>query len=107
MPYEIVVGTEEITFLGNEDKPDFGRIKITMYPGRNIIELKSLKYYFYDFRNRRISYERIINTIYDDLEHVYQPCKLRIVMEFNSRGGISSTVMVDSEIRSSTSESRN
>jgi len=105
LPYEVVIETEEITFLGGEDKPDFGRIKITMYPGRSIIELKSLKYYFYDFRNRRVSYERIANTIYDDLEEVYGPSKLRVVMEFSPRGGISSTLTVDSDIRSACGDS--
>ena len=62
-----------------------------------VIELKSLKQYFYQFRDTRISYERITNTIYDDLMDVYSPKRIRIVMEFNVRGGITSKLTIDSD----------
>jgi 7-cyano-7-deazaguanine reductase len=70
---------------------------ITFYPEQSVIELKSLKQYFYQFRDTRISYERIINTIYDDLMDVYSPKRIRIVMEFNVRGGITSKLTIDSD----------
>ena len=96
-PYEIIIKTKEFTFLGAEDKPDFANIQIIIYPNKIIIELKSLKYYFYSFRNKRISYERLINTIYDNLQDIYKPDKLKIIMEFNLRGGIKSKITIDSE----------
>ena len=35
--------------------------------------------------------------MYDDLMEVYKPDRLRIVMEFNARGGISSKLTIDSD----------
>ena len=40
------------------------------------LELKSLKEYFFAFRNQIYSYERIIYVIYDDLMNVYNPSRL-------------------------------
>ena len=68
-----------------------------MYPGELVVELKSLKEYFYQFRNKILSYERLINVIYDDLADTYKPDRLRLVMEFNARGGISSKLTIDSD----------
>ena len=95
--YEIKIVAPEITFIGAEAQPDFAVANITFYPGQSVIELKSLKQYFYQFRDTRISYERIINTIYDDLMDVYSPKRIRIVMEFNVRGGITSKLTIDSD----------
>jgi len=47
-----------------------------------------------------MSYERLINVIYDDIIDVYKPCRLRIVMLFNARGGISSKLCIDSDWKS-------
>lgn len=87
----------ELTFLGAENQPDFGTMFIKFYPGDTIIELKSLKLYIVDFRSRKISYERLVDTIFNDLMEVYRPKRLRIVAVFNTRGGISSTVAMDSD----------
>lgn len=95
--YEIKVKSPEITFLGVKNQPDFADLYVTLYPKDKIIELKSLKFYLQQFRNKVISYERMINVIYDDLKHVYQPDRLRIVMVFNPRGGISSRLTIDSD----------
>lgn len=96
-PYEIKHETLELTFLGNDKKPDFARLTIFFYPGDRIVELKSLKEYFYQFRDKIISYERLINVIYNDLMSVYSPTRLRLVIKTNIRGGISSTIKIDSD----------
>ena len=70
---------------------------ITVYPGDKIIELKSLKQYVYQLRNIIVSYERLINIVYDHLIEVYEPARLRCVMNFNPRGGISSKLTIDSD----------
>lgn len=44
-----------------------------------------------------MSYERLINIIYSDLMAVYEPARLRLVMNCNSRGGISSKLTIDSD----------
>ena len=95
--YEAKIHAPEITFIGAEEQPDFATADITFYPDESVIELKSLKQYFYQFRNTHISYERIINTIYDDLMNIYSPKRIRLVMKFNVRGGITSQLTIDSD----------
>ena len=95
--YEIKMKVPELTFEGVRGQPDFANLFITFYPCESIIELKSLKEYFFAFRNQIYSYERIINVIYDDLMAVYNPARLRLVIVCNPRGGISSKLTVDSD----------
>lgn len=95
--YEIKVKIPEFTFLGVKEQPDFANAYISFYPDQKIIELKSLKQYVYQLRDVVVSYERLINIFYDHLMNVYQPDRLRLVMVFNPRGGISSKLTVDSD----------
>ena len=95
--YEIKLKIPEITFEGVRGQPDFGCMYITFYPDKKVIELKSLKEYFYQFRSRIYSYERLINVVYDDLMEAYEPQRLRLVLICNARGGISSKLTVDSD----------
>lgn len=95
--YEIKTKVPELTFEGVRGQPDFAKLYITFYPGDKIIELKSLKEYFFAFRSQVFSYERILNVIYDDMMAVYDPERLRLVIECNPRGGISSKLTVDSD----------
>jgi len=95
--YEIKIKTSEVTFLGVKDQPDFADLYISFYPKDTVIELKSLKYYLQQFRDKIISYERLINVVYDDIVSTYSPDRLRIVMVFNPRGGISSKLTIDSD----------
>ena len=95
--YEIKMKVPELTFEGVRQQPDFAQLFITIYPGDKVVELKSLKEYFFAFRSQIFSYERIINVIYDDMMAVYEPVRLRLVMVCNPRGGISSKLTVDSD----------
>lgn len=95
--YEIKLENPEITFLGVKDQPDFATAYLTFYPAERVIELKSLKKYFQQFRNTVISYERLLNVIYDDLMAVYKPERLRLVMKFRARGGIRARLVKDSD----------
>ena len=95
--YEIKMKIPEVTFEGVRGQPDFAQLYMTFYPSDKVIELKSLKEYFFAFRNQIYSYERIINVVYDDLMAVYDPSRLRLVMVYNPRGGISSKLTVDSD----------
>ncbi len=72
--------------------PDFGEIRITYVPDERCIELKSLKYYLIEFRNRGIFYEAVTNQILDDLVAACQPRRMTVVGDFSVRGGISTTV---------------
>lgn len=72
--------------------PDFGTITIDYVPDRLCIELKSLKYYLFGFRQQGIFYEAVVNRILDDLVECCRPRRMTVTGAFNVRGGISSTV---------------
>jgi len=79
--------------------PDFGTIRITYVPGDLCVELKSLKFYLWSFRNEGIFYERAVNRILDDLVGVVHPKWMKVVGDFNVRGGIKSVVTVTHGVR--------
>ncbi len=95
--YEIKIKIPEFTFLGVKEQPDFANVYLTFYPGKRIIELRSLKLYVFQLRDIVVSYERLINIFYDQMMEVYKPERLRIVMNCNPRGGISSRLTIDSD----------
>ncbi len=97
--YEIKIKNEEFSSEGVKCQPDTATIYITFYPARKVIELRSFKEYLYQFRHKLISYERVINVIYDDLMSVYRPQRLRLVMVFGVRGGSASRLTIDSDWR--------
>ncbi len=72
--------------------PDFGTIRITYVPGDLCLELKSLKFYLWSFRNEGIFYERAVNRILNDLVAASKPKWMKVVGDFNVRGGIISVV---------------
>lgn len=84
---------EELALLTG-GAPDFGTIRITYMPGDVCIELKSLKFYLWSFRNDGIFYERAVNRIYDDLVAASRPRRMKVVGDFNLRGGIKSIITV-------------
>jgi 7-cyano-7-deazaguanine reductase len=95
--YEHKIKAPELTFLGANNQPDFGHVTLWFYADKKAVELKSLKQYFFDWRDIHVSYERIIACIYDDIMERFEPERLRIEIEFNARGGISSKVSMDSD----------
>ncbi len=72
--------------------PDFGCINIKYLPDKKIVELKSLKYYFLQFRNAGIFYENLTPMILNHLVSVLDPFEMTVEAEFTSRGGISSKI---------------
>lgn len=105
--YEIFMSTAEFTSLcplgGVESDaaelallkggaPDFATINITYVPDEVCVELKSLKHYLWSFRNDGIFYERVVNRILDDLSRAVKPRSMKIVGDFNVRGGIKSVI---------------
>ena len=75
--------------------PDFATIRITYQPAEVCLELKSLKMYLWSFRNDGIFYERVVNRIYDDLLAKAKPRRLKVVGDFNVRGGLKSIITVE------------
>ena len=72
--------------------PDSGTIKIKYLPDKFIVELKSLKYYFLQFRNTGIFYENLTQLLLDHLVKKLEPFEMIVEAEFTPRGGISSKV---------------
>ena len=72
--------------------PDFGTIYINYVPNKTIVELKSLKLYFVNFRNMGIFHENVTNKILDDFSKACNPKYIDVIGDFNPRGGIKTSV---------------
>lgn len=79
--------------------PDFGRVLIEYIPAANIVELKSLKYYIGSYRQVGIYQEHATNRLFADLWRVIQPQYLKIETQYNTRGGIDTTCMIEKGTR--------
>lgn len=91
--FEIYISCPEFTSVcPKTGLPDFGEIRITYVPDALCVELKSLKYYFLEFRNRGIFYESATNQILDDLVALLSPRRMTVVGDFSVRGGIKTIV---------------
>ena len=96
--YWIKFETSEFTSLCPlTGQPDFAYITIKYIPEEKIVESKSLKLYLFSFRQIGTFYEEIVNRIFDDLKSTLNPRKMIISAKFTPRGGITSTVVIDSE----------
>ena len=73
-------------------QPDFATIEMEYVPEKLCIELKSYKFYLNSYRNDGIFFESVTNKILEDLVKVCSPRYMRVVAEFNTRGGISSVI---------------
>ena len=91
--YEITISCPEFTSIcPKTGLPDFGEVRIAYVPGARCVELKSLKYYMIEFRNRGIFYEHVINQILDDLVATLEPRQMTVVGDFSVRGGLKTVV---------------
>ena len=96
--FEIDIDCPEFTSMcPKTGLPDFGTIRITYVPDQQCIELKALKYYLLEYRNRGIFYESATNQILDDLVAACAPRRMVVVGDFTPRGGIKTTVMAKYE----------
>ncbi len=95
--YWITFQTSEFTSLCPiTGQPDFATITIEYIPGERCVESKSLKLYLFSFRQTGTFYEEIVNRIYSDLLELLAPKRLVINGDFTARGGITSSVKIDS-----------
>ena len=96
--FEIAIDCPEFTSMcPKTGLPDFGTIHIRYVPDATCIELKALKYYLLEFRNKGIFYESVTNQILDDLVAVCAPTQMTVIGEFTPRGGIKTTVTASYE----------
>ena len=94
--YHIRIDSPEFTCLcPKTGQPDFAEIKLDYIPDQTCIELKSLKLYYWSFRNEGHFHEKVTNMIASDLIQVLDPRYLKVTAVFNVRGGVYTTVEVE------------
>ena len=91
--YEIAFDAPEFTCLCPlTGQPDFARFKITYVPDEKCVELKSLKLYFWSYRNEGGFHEDVTNRILDDLVAAIAPRRMTVTTDWLVRGGIHTVV---------------
>jgi len=92
--YCITIRCPEFTSLcPRTSQPDFGEIIVEYCPDKLCIELKSLKLYLQDYRNKGIFYEALTNDILNDLSGACKPRWMKVTSRFRPRGGITTDVV--------------
>jgi 7-cyano-7-deazaguanine reductase len=76
-------------------QPDFATIRVEYVPDQLCVELKSWKLYLWSYRNEGAFHEAVTNRILEDLVAALQPRRARVEGDFNVRGGIHTTVVVE------------
>jgi len=94
--YHIEIRSPEFTCLcPKTGQPDFAEIFLDYVPDRLCVELKSLKLYYWSFRDEGHFHEAVTNRIANDLVAALDPRYLKVTARFNVRGGIHTTVTAE------------
>ena len=94
--YTIRITVPEFTCLCPlTGQPDFANFVIEYVPEAANIELKSLKMYFWSFREEGGFHEKLTNEILAKLVEATEPRFMRITANWNVRGGIFTTVVAE------------
>ncbi len=100
--YEIAFEIPEFTCLcPKTGQPDFATFRIRYVPDKLCVELKSLKLYFWSFRDEGHFHEAVTNRILDDLVKAVRPRRMHVEGDFYVRGGIHTVVRVEHVARGS------
>jgi 7-cyano-7-deazaguanine reductase len=113
-PYEypgkditVTIDTDEFTAVcPYSGLPDFATLKIEYVPAKAIIELRSLKYYLFSFRNVGIYQEHLVNRILDDLVMCAHPKWMKVSADYRIRGGIHTVASREFHSKSPAAKSR-
>lgn len=91
--YHIVHEFKEFTSLcPKTGQPDFATIVVTYIAHMKCVETKSLKLYYFAYRNEGSFMETICNRILDDLIQLLAPRQMQVMATYNPRGGIQTSV---------------
>jgi len=94
--YTIRIDVPEFTCLcPKTGQPDFATFNIEYVADKACIELKALKMYMWSFREEGAFHEAVTNQILSDLVAACSPRFMRLTGEFNVRGGIYTSVIVE------------
>jgi len=76
-------------------QPDFAHFSIDIVADLLCVELKSLKLYFWSYRNEGAFHEKVTNTVLDDIVKATAPRFIRVTARWYVRGGIYTDVVVE------------
>jgi 7-cyano-7-deazaguanine reductase len=76
-------------------QPDFAHFTIDIVADALCVELKSLKLYFWSFRNEGGFHEKVTNDVVDAIVGAIEPRFIRIAAKWYVRGGIYTTVVAE------------
>jgi len=93
--YIVELKSEELTTVcPKTGLPDFSKLTISYVPDMLLVEEKSLKLYLNGYRNIGIFQENATNKILDDFVSAVKPRSIRVIADWNNRGGIAVHVEV-------------
>lgn len=91
--YTIEINTPEFTCVcPMTGQPDFADITLRYIPDQRCVELKSLKQYFWSYRDEGAFHEAVTNKILNDIVEAIAPREAVVTGRFNVRGGLYTTV---------------
>ena len=94
-PYEISIELPEFTCLCPfSGYPDFAVLRLLYQPDSKVLELKAIKLYLNNYRDRKISHEQAVNQILDDFIEACNPLWMQLEADFNPRGNVHMVVRV-------------
>ncbi|HTK83001.1 MAG TPA: preQ(1) synthase [Bacteroidota bacterium] len=103
LPYEypgrnvvIDIDTNEFTAVcPYSGLPDYAILRVHYIPNKRLLELRSFKYYLFSYRNVGIYQEHAVNRILDDLVACCKPKWMRVVADYNIRGGVHTVASIE------------
>ncbi len=94
--YTIRIDTPEFTCLCPlTGQPDFANIQLEYIPDQQCLELKSLKLYFWSYRDQGAFHEAVTNQILSDMVEAIAPRFMRVSADFNVRGGVYTQIVAE------------
>ena len=94
--YTILIDTPEFTCLcPMTGQPDFANIELEYVADQLCLELKSLKLYFWSYRDLGVFHEAVTNQILSDLVSAISPRFMRVSASFNVRGGVYTQIVAE------------
>lgn len=94
--YTIRIDTPEFTCLCPlTGQPDFANIQLEYIADQQCLELKSLKLYFWSYRDQGAFHEAVTNQILSDLVKAIAPRFMRVSADFNVRGGVYTQIVAE------------
>ena len=88
--------TDEMTSLCPVTRqPDFNHVEIEYEPDQLCVETKSLKLYFWSFRDEAKFAEALSAEIAEQIDRAVQPHRIKVTLTQNVRGGIRLTAVAE------------